>query len=83
MKQYSLDSIIFGSQKIGSWISGYLSVAGKLPVFSPKRVGLYSLIVVLTILYMATSPIFGPINFIRTTWDRARRKILGASIFLN
>ena len=83
MKQYSLDSIIFGSQKIGSWISSYLSLAGKLPMFSPKKLGLYSLVTVLTLLYMATSPIFGPINYIRSTYDKAKRKVFGANAFLN
>ena len=83
MKQYSLDSIISGSQLLGKWIAGYLSIAGKLPVFSPKRFGLYSLVTILTILYMATSPIFGPINYIRGMYDKAKRKVFGTTAFLN
>ena len=77
MENYSLDTIIIGSRNLYNKMMNYLNIANRLPTFSPKRVGLYLLSGVLCILYLASAPIFGPINYIRGTFARACARVFG------
>lgn len=67
MKELSLDTFYLGSKTIWNWISKYVDVSSKLPAFSPKKIGLYILVAILGTLYLASMPVFGPINYVIRT----------------
>ena len=67
MKELSIDTIYLGSKTIWNVISKYVSISNKLPAFSLKRIGLWIGVVILGILYLASMPIFGPINYVIRT----------------
>ena len=77
MENYSIGTIIIGSKRLYNKMMNYLDIANRLPTFSPKRTGLYILAGGLCILYLASAPIFGPINYIRGTFARACSRVFG------
>ena len=67
MKELSLDTFYLGSKTVWKWMSKYVDVSSKLPTFSPKKIGLYILVAILGTLYLASMPVFGPINYVIRT----------------
>ena len=67
MKELSLDTFYLGSKTVWKWMSKYVDVSSKLPIFSPKKIGLYILVAILGTLYLASMPVFGPINYVIRT----------------
>ena len=67
MKELSLDTFYLGSKTIWNWIAKYVDISSKLPAFSPKKIGLYILVAILGTLYLASMPVFGPINYVIRT----------------
>jgi len=67
MKELSLDTFYLGSKTIWNWVSKYVDISSKLPAFSPKRIVLWIGVGILGILYLASMPIFGPINYVIRT----------------
>tara|TARA_R100000656_G_C3861735_1_gene110059 strand:+ start:22 stop:282 length:261 start_codon:yes stop_codon:yes gene_type:complete len=67
MKELSLDTLYLGSKTIWNWIKKYIDISSKLPPFSPKKIGLYILVAILGTLYLASMPVFGPLNYVVRT----------------
>ena len=67
MKELSLDTLYLGSKTIWNYISKYVNISSKLPAFSLKKIGLWIGVGILGILYLASMPIFGPINYVIRT----------------
>ena len=67
MKELSLDTLYLGSKTIWNYISKYVNISSKLPTFSLKKIGLWIAVAILGTLYIATIPIFGPINSVIRT----------------
>ena len=67
MKELSLDTLYLGSKTIWNYISKYVNISSKLPAFRLKKIGLWIGVGILGILYLASMPIFGPINYVIRT----------------
>ena len=81
MKELSIDTLYLGSKTIWTKISQYVDISSKLPTFSPKKVGIWVLVGLLGTLYLASVPVFGPINYVvrlvRSKYVEAYCKIKG------
>ena len=67
MKELSIDTLYLGSKTIWNYISKYVNISSKLPTFSLKKIGLWIGVGILGVLYLASMPIFGPINYVIRT----------------
>jgi hypothetical protein len=41
-------------------------------ILNPKKTGLYILVVLLTVINIALIPVFTPINYIKSAWNKAK-----------
>jgi hypothetical protein len=87
MKELSLDTFYLGSKTIWNWIAKYVDISSKLPAFSPKRIGLWILVAILGTLYLASTPVFGPINYVirlvKSKYVEAYCKMFGVKFLRN
>ena len=67
MKELSLDTFYLGSKTIWNWVAKYVDISSKLPTFSLKKIVLWIGVGILGILYLASMPVFGPINYVIRT----------------
>ena len=73
--ELDINAIITGCKPLLQKCRNYMQLASRLNVLNPKKTGLYILVVLLTVVNIALIPVFTPLNFIKSAWNKAKNII--------
>jgi hypothetical protein len=72
MQELDINAVIMGCKPLLQKVKTYMQLASKLNVLNPKKTGLYILVILLTVINIALIPVFTPLNFIKSAWNKAK-----------
>ena len=72
MQELDINAVIMGCKPLLQKVKTYMQLASKLNVLNPKKTGLYILVILLTVINIALIPVFTPINYIKSAWNKAK-----------
>jgi hypothetical protein len=72
MQELDINAVIMGCKPVINKCRTYMQLASKMNILNPKKTGLYILVVLLTVINIALIPVFTPINYIKSAWNKAK-----------